>query len=170
MSSVDVLVDVLFMSISISTSQPSTLAKPKGAFEKYMRHCSHREHELVIMAFNQIPGRHSSALFVDLNLLRDLSKPANYFLISSGKPIDNIWYSHFLTKLDHHRLCLPQIMSRDSWKEVMHSLKLQPTMEEVEPLRAINIHCGPEHLLGKRLVYAEVRCAHCEMAQCELDM
>lgn len=52
----------------------------------------------------------------------------------------------------------------------MDRLELQPAVQEIQPLRTINVHSGAQHLLRKRLVDAQVGGAHGEMAQRDLDV
>ena len=52
----------------------------------------------------------------------------------------------------------------------MDGLELQTAVEKVEPLRAIDIHGGSQHLLREGFVDPEVCSAHGEMAERDLYM
>lgn len=53
---------------------------------------------------------------------------------------------------------------------MMYSLELQPTMEEIQPLRTIHVHRRAEHALWERFGDAQIGCAHSEMAERDLDV
>lgn len=61
-------------------------------------------------------------------------------------------------------------MSRDARVQVVDGLELQSAVEEVKPFGTIDIHGRPEHFLGKGLVDAEIRGAHCEVAERDLHV
>ena len=52
----------------------------------------------------------------------------------------------------------------------MHGLKLQTAVEEIEPGRAVDVHCRAKHLLRKGLVHTQVGSAHGEVAKGDLHV
>ena len=61
-------------------------------------------------------------------------------------------------------------MSRYAWIQVMHSLKLQSSVEEVQPGRTVNVHCGTQHSLREGLRDAQIRSAHGEVGERDLNV
>ena len=53
---------------------------------------------------------------------------------------------------------------------MMDSLELKASMEEVQPFRALDIHCRPQHSLRERLVNTEICCAHSKVTQGDLNV
>lgn len=52
----------------------------------------------------------------------------------------------------------------------MDRLELQTSVQEVEPGRAVHVHGGAQHLLGKGFMHPEVGCRHGEMRQRDLHV
>lgn len=99
-----------------------------------------------------------SAFFVDLDLLCDFTEPTDDFFVALSKPVDHIGNLGLGTELFDILLRLPQIVSRNARVQMVDGLELKPTVEEVEPGRAINIHGGSEHFLWEGLVCTHVGC------------
>lgn len=103
-------------------------------------------------------------------LLCDLTQVSNDHLIAFLKSIQGVGNTNVLAKLHNHLLALPQIVSRYARIQVMHCLKLQSAMEEVQPSRTIDIHGGAQHSLWKGLRDAQVCCAHGEVGERDLNV
>lgn len=82
-------------------------------------------------------------------MLRDIPKFANYFLVAVIKGENGVGYASIATEVDHEFLGTTQVVTGNARVEVVDSLELQSTMEEVEPCRAVDIHGGAQHLLRK---------------------
>lgn len=52
----------------------------------------------------------------------------------------------------------------------MNGLKLESAVEEVQPLRTIDIHGCAKHLLRERLIWSKIGGGHREMGDCELNV
>ena len=61
-------------------------------------------------------------------------------------------------------------MAWDARKQMVYGLELETTMEEIEPLRAIDIHGGTEHSLGKRFLRTEISRTHGKVRERYLHM
>lgn len=61
-------------------------------------------------------------------------------------------------------------MPRDARIEVVDSLKLQASVEEVQPLGAIHVHGRPQHLLREGFVDSQFCSTHSEVAQGDLNV
>lgn len=70
----------------------------------------------------------------------------------------------------HKLLCLAQIVSRYPGIQMVDGLELESAVEEVKPLRAVNVHCGAEHPLRETLVDTQVGGRHGEVAECDLHV
>lgn len=53
---------------------------------------------------------------------------------------------------------------------MVYSLELKASVEEVKPLRALDIHCRSQPSLRERLVNTEICRAHSKMAQGDLNV
>jgi len=124
----------------------------------------------MIMTLDQIPRRNPSALLEDLHLLRDLAQPPNHLLVAPRKAINRVRDADVLAEGAHHRLRLAQVMPRDARVQVVHGLELQAAVHEVEPGGTVDVHGGAQHLLRERLVHAEVRGRHGEVAEGDLHV
>lgn len=94
-------------------------------------------------------SRHDRALAFskDGSLPRNVRHLSYNSLVPVYETIQCIGYIHLVAKFLNQLLCAPQIMARDSRVQVMDSLELKATMEEVEPLGAIDVHGSSQHLL-----------------------
>jgi hypothetical protein len=119
---------------------------------------------------NALLGARLSAFFEDTDLLRNIAKSANHFLVAIIEGENGIGYASIATKVDDELLGTTEVVTRDARVEVVNSLELQSTMEEVEPCRAVDIHGGAQHLLRKRFMHTQVGSRHGKMGQRDLHM
>lgn len=116
----------------------------------------------------------SSRCFLTLCKNRCLSsylpQLANNLLIAIHKPIQRVWNPDLDAKVLYQPLSRPQVMHWNTRKEMMDRLKLESAVHKVQPLGAIDIHGGTEHLLRKGLARAQVCRAHGEMAEGALNV
>lgn len=75
-----------------------------------------------------------------------------------------------LAELSDEDLELPQVVSRHAWEEMVHSLELQTTVEEVQPGGTVNVHSRTQLPLSKGLAIAEICSGHSPMRQRDLNM
>lgn len=61
-------------------------------------------------------------------------------------------------------------MPRNAWEQMVHGLELQTAVEEIEPLRAVDVHGRAQHALGEGLGDAEVCGRHGEVGEGDLDV
>jgi hypothetical protein len=80
------------------------------------------------------------ALCQHRQLPTDLCQSPNDLLITLCKPIDVVLNPRLGTKLLHHRLDLPQIVSWDSGEQVVYRLELKSTVSPIQPDGAHDIH------------------------------
>ena len=119
---------------------------------------------------DSLPDTDLSTLFQDPRLFRHGPKSANDLLIAIHETIDCVWDLHFFAELSDQLLCLSEVVSRDTWPQVMDGLKLQAAVHKVKPRWAIHVHCCAEHSLWKALVDAKICRAHGKVAQSDLDV
>ncbi len=105
-----------------------------------------------------------------LDLTRHLAQPSKHLLVPVDKSQDLILDARIFAKLADKRLHPPQIMPGHTRKEMMNSLKLQTTMNKVEPGGTGDVHGGAELFLGKGLGGAEVGGGHGEVGEGDLDV
>lgn len=110
------------------------------------------------------------AVSQDSGLTAHVSQSTNDFLVPVHKAIQRIRDAHLPAKLLHQLLRPPKVMSRYPGVQMVDRLELQPAVQKIQPLRTLNVHGGPQHLLRERLVDAQVGGAHGEMAQGDLDV
>lgn len=94
----------------------------------------------VILAFHQ-----------NLDLFCDLLESAEHLLVSVCEVVDSVWDVGLLAEFLDKCLCLSQVVSRDSGEQVVYSLELQSTVDEVQPSGAVDIHGSSQLPLGERL-------------------
>lgn len=93
----------------------------------------------------------------------DLRKTADDLFVAISKAIVGIRDAHFVAKFNNELLCLSKIVARHSREHVMNGLKLQATMDEVQPRGAVYIHGSSKHTLWKRLLRSQVGGTHGEV-------
>lgn len=125
---------------------------------------------VLVVSLDQIARRHPPALLKDLELLRDFGQAADDLLVAPGEAVDGVRDADVVAEAADVDLGLAQVVARDARVQVVHGLELQAAMEEVEPGRAVDVHGGAEHLLGKGFVHAEVGRAHGEVGERDLDV
>ena len=111
---------------------------------------------------NQIRSLYNSLLAFgkDSGLSTHLRKTAHDLLVTAHKPIERIWDVDFPAKLLNKLLCASEVVSGNPRVQMMNGLELKTTMDEIQPLRTIDIHSSSEHSLGKGLMRSQIGCRH----------
>lgn len=81
-----------------------------------------------------------------------------------------VWNIDVVAKLLDQLLRRTKVVTRNARVEMVDGLKLQTTMEEVEPLRTVYIHGGAQHLLCEGLLWPMVHRAHGKVGKRNLYM
>ena len=110
------------------------------------------------------------ALSQNSGLSSDLAQLTDDCLVAIDKTHQCIRNVDVAAKLLHKLLRGAQVVARNARVKMVDGLKLQASMEEVQPLRTINIHSGAQHLLRERLVWPMIHRAHGEVRQSDLHM
>ncbi len=118
----------------------------------------------------RLTGDHLLAFSKDRGLPRDLSQRTNHTLVAVDETVQRIRDADLVTKVLDKLLCAAEIVPRHAGVQVVNRLELQAAMEEVEPLRAFDIHRGAEHPLRERLIRPQITRAHGEVRQADLGM
>ena len=82
-----------------------------------------------LLARSQYPG-----------LLCDIAKTADDLLVAIDKTVKSIRDANFTAKVLYKLLRPAQIVSWDTGIQVVDGLELKASVEEVEPLRAVDVH------------------------------
>lgn len=90
------------------------------------------------------------------NLSSDIIELVDNNSITSDKPVNRIFQSSLFAELDNVLLCSPEVVSWNSREKMVNSLVLKPTMKEIKPIWAVNIHSGSHLPRDKALAYAQV--------------
>ena len=85
----------------------------------------------------------------DRRLPPHFSKLANDLLVPINEAKQRIRYAKFSAELLDQLLCSAKVVSWHPREEMVNCLELQAAVKEVQPLWAVDIHGGPEHLLWK---------------------
>lgn len=92
----------------------------------------------------------------NLSLLSNLLQSAQHHAIARREAMDHVLDLCLGAELPHKLLQLAQIVARDAREEVVHGLELQAAVDEVEPLRAGDVHGRAELALREGLAGPEV--------------
>lgn len=123
------------------------------------------------MPIQDIPDTNAPlTLGQDPRLLRNLTQVSNHHFVALLKPIQCVRNAHVLAKLHDHLLTFPQIVSRYAWIQVMHGLKLQSAVKEIQPRRTVDVHRGAKHALREGFGDAQVSRAHGEVGERDLNV
>lgn len=125
---------------------------------------------LVVIREHALFGSRLPTLLQNIYLLGDIAQSADDFLVTIEEGKNRIRDPSVAAELQNQLLGAPQVMARDPGEEMVNSLELQSTVEKVKPSRAVNVHCGAEHLLREGLVDAKVGGGHGEVGECDLYM
>lgn len=109
-------------------------------------------------------------LLQDTNLLRNVSESTNNLLITIKEREDSIWDTRVTTELKDKFLRATEVMPRDTRVEMVNSLELKTTVEEIQPCWAVHVHGSAEHFLGEGLVHAQISCGHGEVGERDLNV
>lgn len=100
-------------------------------------------HVIRLVALQRVLQSHASLTLSQHPCLpRDISQVTNDLLIALLEPIKRIRDADILAEFHDQFLASAEVVPRDPWEQVVHGLELETTMEEVEPLRAVNVHGG----------------------------
>lgn len=106
----------------------------------------------------------------DRRLPSHIAQLADDLLVAIGEAVQAVRNLDVVAKLHDQALGAAQVVAGDARVEVVDGLELQAAVEEVEPLGAVDVHGGAQHLLGEALVLAQVGGAHGEMRQRDLHV
>ena len=105
-----------------------------------------------------------------LRLLRDFLQSAQHDAVASRETVDHVLDLRLGAELLHERLQPAEIVTRYAREEVVHGLELQAAVDEVEPLRAGDVHRCAELALRERLAGAEIRGAGAPVGEGDLHV
>ena len=105
-----------------------------------------------------------------LRLLGDLLQSTQNDAVASRKPVDHVLDLRLGAELLHERLQPAEVVAGHAREEVVHGLELQAAVDEVEPLRAGDVHGGAELTLSERLARAEIRGAGAPVGEGDLHV
>lgn len=115
--------------------------------------------------------RHVSlAMDQDSDLITNILKTVEDLAVAIHKVENRVGNTGFGAKLPDQDLSLAEVVSWKSGEQVVNSLELESTVDEIEPSRAINVHAGSELPLGEGLGFAKIRCRHTPMRQSDLNV
>lgn len=101
------------------------------------------------MTLHHLLRTHLPTFLKHLDLIRHLLQAAQHLLVSPAEAVNHIWNLCISTELPNILLCLAKVVSGHAREEVMHGLKLEAAVEEVQPGGAVDVHGGAEHPLRK---------------------
>ena len=110
------------------------------------------------------------ALLQDSRLPSYIRQSSNDMLISIHEPVQRIRDPDIVAELLNQLLRLAEVMPGNAGVEVVNGLELKATVEEVQPLRAVNVHGGAQHALREGLVGPQVRGRHGEVGKRDLHV
>lgn len=125
---------------------------------------------LVVVRKDTFCHNRLAALFHKADLLRHVTEPADDLLVSIIESEDGVRNTSLLAELQNILLSATQVVAGHARVQVVDSLKLQATVEEVQPGRTVNIHSRSEHLLGERFVNTHISSRHGKMGERDLDV
>ena len=127
-------------------------------------------YSMVVIRKDAILRARFSAFLQDPDLFRNIAKSSNDFLVAINKRENGIRNAGVTTELKDKLLGATEVVTRDTRVEVMDGLELKTAMEEIQPCRAVHIHCGTQHLLGKRLLDTQIGSGHGKVGEGNLHM
>lgn len=95
------------------------------------------------------PGNGTLAFGQNSSLPSYVSQLSQDYLVSVYEAVQGIRNVCIVAKLLDELLRTSQVMAWYPWEEVVNRLELETSVEEVEPLRTVDIHGRSQHLLGK---------------------
>ena len=122
------------------------------------------------MSVDSVFDHGSLTLGEDPCLLGHITEAADDFFVAISETIDGIRDTNVFAKLHDELLRATQVVARDSRIQVVDCLELKPSVEEVEPLRTVDVHCCAKHSLREGLGDAEIGSAHGEVTEGDLHM
>lgn len=115
-------------------------------------------------------GHMLMAFHEGLNHPGNLVQPRQNDLVTVNKALVIVPDSRLLTEVQNETLCFAQVVSRQPGEQVVDGLELKSSVEEIQPLGAVDIQGGAELALGKGLGRAQVRGRHSPVGEGDLDM
>lgn len=91
-----------------------------------------------------------------LRLLSNFLQPAQHNSIARRKPVDHVLDLGLFAEILHERLQSAEVVAGNAREQVVDSLELQAAVDEIEPLRAGDVHGCAQLALSERLAGAEV--------------
>lgn len=110
------------------------------------------------------------ALQHHVHLIRHIGQPPEDLAIPIRKSVDRILNTRLLAELTDQGLHSPQVVTRNLREQVVYSLELQASVDEVQPFRAVDVHGSSQLALRERLSISKISRRHGPMGQSNLDM
>lgn len=85
----------------------------------------------------------------EFGLVSHVGKSSEDFLVAIYKSQDLVLDIDVVGKFLDEDLQAAKVVTRYAGKQMVHSLELESTVEEVEPSRAFNVHSGTKLVLGE---------------------
>ena len=73
----------------------------------------------------------------------DIAQPPDHLLVPLNETIQSIGYIHLITEFLNKLLSPSKVVTRHPRKQMMDCLELQTSVEEIEPLRTVDVHGCP---------------------------
>jgi len=110
------------------------------------------------------------ALYQCIHHAGHLLQSAQYNLVAFYKGITVILDTRLFAKLLDQSLHGTKVMSWHAGEEMVYGLKLQATMEPIQPFGAVNIHSRTQLTLGKGFSWAQVSGRHSPVGERDLNV
>ena len=78
----------------------------------------------------------------DFDLLSDIAQPAQHDLVAIHESEDGILDTDVFAELADQRLHTAQVVAGHAREQVVHGLKLESAVDEIQPRGAVNVHGG----------------------------
>ncbi|RUP47562.1 hypothetical protein BC936DRAFT_145585 [Jimgerdemannia flammicorona] len=104
------------------------------------------------------------------DLIRHVLECLEHDPVPLGEGVDMVRESMFSAELLHIRLALSQIMPGNTRKQMVNNLELQAAVDEIHPLRAVDVHSSTELANDKWLVRPHVLHRHAKVRESDLDV
>lgn len=115
-------------------------------------------------------GHKFLALDKSLDHLADFLQSAQNNLVALDESIALVLDGGLVAELANENLESAQVVARHTREEMVNSLELQTSVQEVEPLRAVDVHGSAKLALREALGGTQVGCRHAPVAQGDLNV
>jgi len=105
-----------------------------------------------------------------LRLLSNFLQSAQHDAVARRETVNHVLNLRLGAELLHERLQPAQVVARHAWEKVVHGLELQAAVDEIEPLRAGDVHGRTELALREGLAGAEVSGAGAPVGEGDLHV